>query len=143
MVLDPFTAIGLAGNIVQFVDYSSKLISSTYEIYRSSTGSSENHVYLESIATRLLELNRTLEQPKLTGTKSYDKALLELRAECSQDAEDLLKLIEALRAKKDSKWSSFRKALRSAWKKEEISRLEGRLVAHRNEIATQLTAMLT
>ncbi|KAH8775890.1 hypothetical protein BGZ57DRAFT_369000 [Hyaloscypha finlandica] len=143
MVLDPFTAIGLAGNIVQFVDYSSKLISSTYEIYRSSTGSSKNHVYLEAIATRLLELNRTLEQPKLTGTKSYDKALLELRAECSQDAEDLLRLIEALRAKKDSKWSSFRKALRSAWEKEAISRLEGRLVAHRNEIATQLTAMLT
>jgi hypothetical protein len=143
MVLDPFTAIGLAGNIVQFVDYSSKLISSTYEIYRSSTGSSKNHVYLEAIATRLLELNRTLEQPKLTGTKSYDKALLELRAEYSQDAEDLLRLIEALRAKKDSKWSSFRKALRSAWEKEKIGRLEGRLVAHRNEIATQLTVMLT
>jgi hypothetical protein len=143
MVLDPFTAIGLAGNIVQFVDYSSKLISSTHEIYKSGTGSSEKHVYLEVIATRLLELNRTLEQPKLTGTKSYNKALLELRAECGQDAEDLLKLIEALRAKKDSKRSSFGKALRIAWEKEEIDRLEGRLVAHRNEIATQLTAMLT
>jgi hypothetical protein len=142
MVLDPFTAIGLAGNIVQFVDYSLKLISSTYEIYKSSTGSSENHVYLEAIATRLLELNRTLEQPKPTGTKPYNEALLALRAECVQDAEALLRLIEALREKKGSKWSSFRQALKSAWEKKEIDRLEGRLGAHRNEIATQLTAML-
>jgi hypothetical protein len=142
MVLDPFTAIGLAGNIVQFVDYSSKLISSTYEIYKSSTGSSGNQVYLEGIATRLLELNHALDQPKLIGTNWYDKPLDELRKECLQDTQALLGLIKALRAKKDSKWSSFRKALRNTWEKEEIDRLEGRLKDHRSEIAAHLVAML-
>jgi hypothetical protein len=142
MVLDPFTAIGLAGNIVQFVDYSSKLISSTHEIYKSNTGSSKNHIYLEGIATRLLELNSSHEQPKLAGSSPYNKALHDLKAQCVEDAEALLALVKALQAKKDSKWSSFRKALKSSWEKEEVDRLEGRLKDHRNELATQLTAML-
>ena len=142
MVLDPFTAIGLAGNIVQFVDYTSKLISSTYEIYKSGTGSSANHVYLKGVAERLLELGIAIEQPKLTRTTTHEKALHELREECIQDTRTLLGLIEALNAKKDSKWSSFRKALRCILEKEEMDRLEGRLKDHRNEIATQLVAML-
>jgi hypothetical protein len=79
MVLDPFTAFGLAGNIVQFVDYRSKLICSTHKIYKSSTGSSKDHDHLEGIATRLLEFCRSLEQPKRFGTESYEKAIHELR----------------------------------------------------------------
>jgi hypothetical protein len=142
MVLDPFTAIGLAGNIVQFVDYSSKLISSTHEIYRSSTGSSKDHDHLEGIATRLLELSRSLEQPKPFGTESYEKAIHELRKECILDAESLLKLIKALKARKESKWSSFRQAVCSAAKKNEISRLERRLSDHQSGLATQVIAML-
>ena len=35
MVLDPFTAIGLAANVVQFIDYGSKLISNGLELYRN------------------------------------------------------------------------------------------------------------
>lgn len=54
----------------------------------------------------------------------------------------LLDLIKALKAKKDSKWSSFRKALKCAWGKESIDRLEGRLRDHRSEIATHLVAVI-
>lgn len=142
MVLDPFTTIGLAANIVQFVDYGSKLISSTNEIHKSSTGSSANHVYLEGVATRLLELGRVLEQPNLTPTTGDENSLDKLKEECNRDAQALLNLIKALRAKKDSKWSSFRKALRSTWEKKEIDRIETRLKNHRSEIAAQVVAML-
>ena len=142
MVLDPFTAIGLASNIVQFVDYSSKLMTSTCEIYKSRTGTSAHHVYLEGIATRLLNLSDSLEQPRLSCPNSYDKGLQHLRAECVQDAEALRSVLRALQAKKDSKWSSFRKALISAWGQEEIERLEDRLKDHRSELSTHLTAMM-
>jgi hypothetical protein len=142
MVLDPFTAIGLAGNIVQFVDYSTKVIASTYEVYNSATGSSKNHVYLERVAARLVELNHGLEQPKLTPTKSYEKAIHELREECIEDATTLVDSIKALRAKEHSKWDSFKKALAAIWKKERIDQLETRLKDHRSEIATHLAAMM-
>jgi hypothetical protein len=141
MAIDPFTGIGLAGDIVQFIDYASKLTSSTYEIYKSSSGSSRNHVHLESISTRLLELNRVLE-PTLAENFTQNKALNELREECRRDTVALLDLIKALKAKKDSKWSSFRKALKCAWEKERIVRLEERLRDHRSEIATHLVAVI-
>jgi hypothetical protein len=141
MAIDPFTGIGLAGNIVQFIDYASKLISSTYEIYKSSSGSSKNHVHLESISTRLSELDRALE-PTMAQSFTQEKALNELREECRRDTVALLDLIKALKAKKDSKWSSFRKALKCAWEKERIDRLEKRLKDHRSEIATHLVAVI-
>jgi hypothetical protein len=102
MGIDPLTAIGLAGNIVQFIDYASKLISSSYEIYRSSSRSPRNHVHLESISTRLLELNGALE-PTLPQNTMHEKALNGLREECCRDTVALLDLIKALKAKKDSK----------------------------------------
>jgi hypothetical protein len=143
---DPFAALDLTGDLAHFVNYTSKLVASTHEIYKSSTGSSKNHDHLEGIASRLLELNCSLEQRKGFSFgfryKSYNKALEGLRTECVKDAEALLNLMKALRAKKDSKWSSFRKALRSEWKKEEVDLLEGRIKDHRSELAIHLTAML-
>jgi hypothetical protein len=141
MAIDPFAAIGLAGNIVQFIDYASKLIFSTYEIYQSTSGSSKNHVHLQSISTRLLELSRALE-PTLAQNTMHEKALNALREECCRDTVALLDLIKALKAKKDSKWSSFRKALKCAWENEKIGQLEGRLRDHRSEISIQLVAIL-
>jgi hypothetical protein len=141
MAIGPFTGIGLAGNIVQFIDYASKLIFSTYEIYKSSSGSSKDHVHLESISMRLLELNRALE-PTLAQNFTEEKAVNELREECRRDTVALLDLIKALKAKKDSKWSSFRKALKCAWEKERIDQLEKRLKDHRSEIATHLVAVI-
>jgi N-terminal domain on NACHT_NTPase and P-loop NTPases len=144
MVLDPFTAIGLAGNIVQFIDYSSKLITSAYEIYKSSTGSAPDHVHLDGIATRLLELTRSLQEPESHPSSSHERspALQKLVEECCQDSQALLDLIKALRAKNGSKWSRFRQAIKSTLKKEQIDRLENRLRDHRNEIAFHLVAML-
>jgi hypothetical protein len=46
-----------------------------------------------------------------------------LSKECIRDTEALLDLIKVLRAKKDSKWSSFRKTLKRAVAKEQIDRL--------------------
>jgi hypothetical protein len=37
--MDPITAIGFAANILQFIDYSVKVISAGIEIYESTSGS--------------------------------------------------------------------------------------------------------
>jgi hypothetical protein len=47
--MDPFTAVGLAGNIIQFLDFTSKLIDTGVEVSRSG-GTAENHE-LQNIAT--------------------------------------------------------------------------------------------
>ena len=52
--MDPLTALGLAGNIVQFIDFSCKILSDSYEIYRA--GSTSEHEEIDFIATDLSTL---------------------------------------------------------------------------------------
>ena len=51
--MDPFTAVGLAGNLVQFVDFIWKLVTETREIALSADGSSENTRLLTMIMVDL------------------------------------------------------------------------------------------
>ena len=50
MVLDPFSALGLAGNIVPFVAFGSKLLSTATEIHQSIEGALPINNELEIIA---------------------------------------------------------------------------------------------
>jgi len=58
--MDPFSAIGLAGNIVQFVDFGCKLFSQTREIYSSATGASRQIDDADTIARVLHDLSMRL-----------------------------------------------------------------------------------
>jgi len=60
MVLDPLSAIGLARNIVQFVDFSFKLIAETRDIYHAATGATTNGVLLSAIAHDIQKLSDQL-----------------------------------------------------------------------------------
>ncbi|KAK4953366.1 hypothetical protein LTR10_009076 [Elasticomyces elasticus] len=60
-MLDPLTALGAAGNIVQFVDFSSKIISSCYSTYQSVSGATEDHVHLEKVTTELRDFSDRLK----------------------------------------------------------------------------------
>ena len=64
IAMDPLTALGLAANIVQFVDFTSKLISQSHEIYRSADGALEDHVALENVANNLSKLSDELKKER-------------------------------------------------------------------------------
>src|SRR6266566_2274950 len=59
--MDILVAIGLAGNIIQFVDFGGKLISKTAEIYKSSTGALVENVDIETATNNLVLLSTTLQ----------------------------------------------------------------------------------
>lgn len=58
-MLDPLAALSLAASIVQFVDFSSKILSDSYEIYKS--GSTSHHEGIKSITTDLTTLVRRIQ----------------------------------------------------------------------------------
>jgi hypothetical protein len=68
MVLDPLSALSIAGNIVQFIDFGSKLLNSSREVYHSAEGLSSNHQHLEQITQSLIDLNTKLSQNPATPT---------------------------------------------------------------------------
>ncbi|KAI0470737.1 hypothetical protein GGR56DRAFT_143317 [Xylariaceae sp. FL0804] len=54
--MDPFTAIGLASAIVQFVDFSVSLLSDTVEVYKSASGQTSRAVEFTTIGNDLGQL---------------------------------------------------------------------------------------
>ena len=132
MVLDPLTALSVAGNIVQFVNYSFKLVSKTNEFREH--GSLLQHQHLRQYAQQIKEFSSLLEtrlkglQDKAAGQswsadsdgpadKVHDPVtkLLQLALNhCNECAAELLDATKQLTASgSNSKWHSFQQALGS------------------------------
>ena len=167
--MDPLTALGLASNIVQFVDFASKLISQSHEIYRSADGALEDNVALEHVAKNLSKLGNELKSKRAditTGRKALawggewarkdgsvisepekvtaaGKQLQQLSKDCSAVSNELLQELEKLKIKGPHKrWESFRQALNSVWSQEKIRALETRLEGIRKQLDTTLLVCL-
>ena len=132
--------IGLVGNIVQFVDFSGKLISKSAELYRSSEGALAENSDIETAVNHLVLLNNKLKDTAIT---TGDSALQSLCKSCGTTADQLLAVLDKVKVKgKQDKWKSIRKALRSVWSKEEIEELGRRLERFRKELNLHVTVDL-
>ncbi len=60
--MDPLTALGLASNVLQFVDFVAKLVSTGVEVAGSVQGASEETVDLEKIYKSLQALSSRLHE---------------------------------------------------------------------------------
>jgi hypothetical protein len=144
-MLDPLTALGLAGNIVQFVDFSSKLISEGIELYNSMDGALTRNVELNSIVEDLSLVAADLGSD---GTSSYryskdERALAMLADQCKILADNLLEVLQDLTVRSPhKKWKSVRQALRTVWKDKEIQDIQNRLQGFRNQLTLRLVALL-
>jgi hypothetical protein len=135
--MEALVAIGLAGNIVQFIQFASQVVSEAREIYRSGIDGSAEHLNLETVAEDL----RTLIIPLQTSTSGLvgaagDAAFRKLLGSCNDVANELHTAIQELKVKEGPhrKWRSFSKALLSVWKKEKISSFQKSLSLLRDQI---------
>ncbi|KAF3928117.1 hypothetical protein AA313_de0203723 [Arthrobotrys entomopaga] len=126
MVLDPLSALGIAAAVVQFVDFSTKLISKGKEIYKSADGVTITHAEQSALSSRLAQLTRALAEsinPFTTrnAPTPAEAALREVTLECMQFAEDFNDAINQLQVIGGNRvWKSFRQALKSVWNKDKI-----------------------
>ena len=137
-MLDPLTALSLASNVVQFLDFSAKLVGKGNELYKSADGSSIGNAELESIAKDLQELHERLQQapPSSATVTESNLALRKLSKQCSSVAGELLDALEKLKVHGSSnrRWKSFRQALKGLMKKDEVDAIAQRLQHFRNEL---------
>ena len=142
MVLDPLSAIGLAGNIVQFVDFSFKLIAETRDIYHSATGATTNGVLLSAIADDVQKLSDQLESSHSRPT-GFMSGLQKVAVEAHEVAKELLEAVSLLRASKpQSKWSSFKAALAQVYHGEKIRNLTSHITRLQSLLTNRLLAAL-
>ncbi|KAK1502812.1 hypothetical protein CABS01_09423 [Colletotrichum abscissum] len=137
--MDPIGALGLASNVVQFVDFAWGILKSTVEIHRSASGST---AAVSDLETLYGELKRYLDQ--LTAGCNDANYFLNFHAPRSgqgnltlrtmltlsqSDCEKLLEVVKSLKSPvmPQSSWRSFRAALRHFLAKNEIEYMEDRL----------------
>lgn len=70
MVLDPLSAISLAGNIISFIDFSSKVLPESQKICKNGTGNQSGNFELESVAGSLRQFSLYLKPSANKGSSS-------------------------------------------------------------------------
>jgi len=151
--MDPVTAIGIAGAVVQFVSFAHKLVSKTREVYTSASNQSKHVATLDEIYTSLLRLSSQLRTASTVRPNDLDsdgvvKHVLAIRAlsqNCERDCAKLLEIAQKLRGKGEAggKLQSFRVALKTFWKSSEIDELEGRLQRTQTTLTLHICALTT
>ncbi len=132
MSVDPFTALGVAGNIITLVDFTWKLFSGAYTIYHSESGTSDKNAVLEVIARNVSSLSSAVMMEH-----AHSRELQSLATESQRVAEKILSALEKLKVNgSKSRWASLKVALEEIWSHSEIDSLETTL----SKLQTQVTA---
>ena len=147
-MLDPLTALSVAGNVVQFVDFTTKLLSKSRKIYNSANGALVENMELEAVARNLMELSSRISEAFRSKADDVqltweDRNLQTLCENCGAVAEEILALLGKLKLhSKHGKWDSFRKALKTVGSENELDGLMRRLEMYRKQLDTLLLASL-
>jgi hypothetical protein len=83
-------AIGLAGNIFQFVDFSSKIVCKAKDIYRSADGCLSENTDAETVAKSLRSLNFKIKDGLDLPSTAQKQALKDLCIGCDEVAQELI-----------------------------------------------------
>jgi hypothetical protein len=100
--MDPLSAIGLAGTIVQFVDFGTKIVVEGRELYKS--GSLKLNAQVEAVTKELLDFvakfkHSSLLQDEARPPTENELALRKLCDQCNEVAQQLLERLAELKPK--------------------------------------------
>jgi len=136
--MDPLSALGLAGNIITFVDFSWKILAEANSIYKSPTGASEEAAFLEKIVR---DVNGHADA---LAAFPGDGQLRELANETRAIASELLNGLSMLQARTGrSRWKSFVVALKEVWGRDKTESLLKRLQMLQDRINSHLHYITT
>ncbi|KAF2727607.1 hypothetical protein EJ04DRAFT_557278 [Polyplosphaeria fusca] len=138
--MEALTALGLASNVVQFVDFASKIVSQAVKIYRAHDGSSE-HRTLAGLTSSLQGYNKILkhdlahQESEHSDLSAADKQILQICGQCEELTRKLLTTLNDLRSSKMNVWTSFVDALKTVWSDDEVQKMRQILDSYRQQIA--------
>lgn len=132
--MEALAALGLACNVVQLIDFSSKVLSESREIYKSGKGSSEDVLSTKLVAEDIDALTATLQGSlrdisKQGPLNAADQALADIGQGCTETSQELQQLLQRLSAGNGSPTliRSLRTSLRSRRLKPKRENIERQL----------------
>ncbi|KAK5442566.1 hypothetical protein LTS15_010990 [Exophiala xenobiotica] len=138
--MDPLTAVGLAGNIVQFVDFACNLFSTSSQIRTSSKGLTDYLDSVECVTADLKQICTTLTASLSEDSfATEDRQIASLGTQCLRIAEKLLATVVKLKPREgSSRRGSFQAALKTIWQQDEIDRMTLQLNGLRMELMLRM-----
>ncbi|RYP65088.1 hypothetical protein DL771_008469 [Monosporascus sp. 5C6A] len=141
--MEALAVVSLTGNILQFIEVTSKLISSTHQVF--SAGSKPKYIELETIAKELRRVAEAIrsQQPTSDSNEEPDmeNPLVQISAQCIDITDQLLAVLDSVKLKDGSnKLRSFYQVLKSEWKSDEIEALQKRVERIGQDLNTHLMA---
>lgn len=137
--MDPLTAIGLASNILSFIDIGIKVVSGAIEIYESPSGDSSGNRSTKTVVTEMRHFASKLQPPDDSQLTGDEKALCTLARECDDLAKQIIALAEKAKPRgRKSKSASLLAAVRTKWYESDSRKLEERLDHCRAQLGLQL-----
>ncbi|KAI1419895.1 hypothetical protein F5Y12DRAFT_775473 [Xylaria sp. FL1777] len=147
--MDAITAVAVAGNVLQFIQFVGGLLDGARRLHASATGTSSMNDHFQDICSTLITYNTHLQKPLVQSTGQagkplkHGKPLAECTAACARDCEDLLRIMNELRAiacKSSRYWGSLRAALAEIRKENEIEDLRSRIADRHRQMTLLLCA---
>ncbi|KAI1505034.1 hypothetical protein F5X99DRAFT_431139 [Biscogniauxia marginata] len=138
--MEALAAIGLAGNIVQFIDFGSKLLGVLEEFRISGNDATRSNQNLELISLEMKRLSSSLAKTITTAPAPDDqKGLIKLAVESETCADELLALLALLKNQDPTSWWQTRRAaIRNIRKQDEKIRLKKNLDNCRKQLSIEL-----
>jgi hypothetical protein len=145
--MESIAVLGIASNIIQIVDFSSRIVARGRELYHSTDGRIEEHVSLDVAAQNLLELSRELQRSVVSDDPrprtAVDQQLIDLKVKTEQIAKDLRSSLENVQLTgPHRKWKSIHQALRTISTDKEVSDIANRLDQVRKQVDTTILVSL-
>ena len=141
--MDPLSAIGLAANIIAFVEVASKLVSGTCEIYSSGARMTDENADLAKVIEDVHAVTHRLSYSAGPALTDDETVLLELAKRCRKLSADLVWALKSLQTKKPmSKSESFLVTWRGLREKGNLESLEKRIDRYRRQILDRIVIMM-
>ena len=139
--MEAVAAVSLAGNILQFIDFITSVVSKSVEIYSSASGTLREHNDQESITNDIKSLSSIIRDGESAGPS--DPMLQRLCTQCIEVAEELQAALDDHKIKGNhKKTESIRKSLKALWGKEKLLALEERVSSFRQELTLHVAVDL-
>lgn len=140
--MDPISALSLAANIFQVVGFSIDVVTISKQIY--DAGSPAGFSQLEQAASNAVATADVIAKNLQESESSIDMDLRRLSAETVAIAGELKVLLERIRdqGQRSKPWGVLRQTFITIWKRDDVEKLEGRLLAVRNSLQFHTIASL-
>ena len=142
--MEPVSALGLAGSLIQILDFSFKTVATVRQIKKSHHGASKAMARLEERSEKLQHLCDELDtSPHGTTQTEIDKSIASLSLKCKAQAQELHDFLLGLHSSRNGNFMSALFAFsKTTWNESRLTELENNLQQCRDELHLHLSAAL-